>query len=598
MRRRDAVSRSGQRVFIEFLKGVAAMRLSFIPYPQRLTLLSAKAEIGRDTAVILRMPEADSRLVNMAKSIFGSVDLATGDYALYAADGFAPSYEMNRPEGYLLYIREENVQIAAQDARGLFYGMQTLSQWFEMPQHPAVEISDWPDLALRSDYLDMRGLFPKFDNILDYVREMARYKLNTLVVEYEDKLPRSRKEFCHPTQAWTPGQHARFLQTAYDNFIEIIPLQQSFGHLEYALKQPEYKYLRETPQTPGEMCPLRPGAFELAASLIEETARLHPGSRYIHLGCDEVWSLGQSKECRESGKSRGQIAIAFINRLAEKAVELGKQPIVWHDMIAQADKEDLKALNKDLIVGIWLYSPERVNTVAPKLMEELHALGIRTIPCCSVRASDRSVDQNYPRIEQRLRNIDAWCDLIRQSRSTGMINTNWCSTFSFGNPYGLFETSRYTAFYAAEHCWQLGVDHSDYLERFLAAYHGVYNAKIPGGAERRYDYYKVIGNLLPHVTKNKVTARLIDIMCRLENAVSVNATAFRGILFPEKEVEMDCLQERAPKNYQNYHKIEAELKDLLPQVLSQEMAELFFASRTYPVGLFQKELERILHISL
>ena len=141
-----------------------------------------------------------------------------------------------------------------------------------------MEINDWPELAMRSDYLDMRGLFPKFENLLKYVEEMARYKLNTLVIEYEDKLPRSRKEFCHPLDALTPEQHALLLKTAHDHFIDVIPLQQSFGHLEYALKLPEYQHLRELPEAPGEMCPLREGSFELAASLIEETARLHPDS--------------------------------------------------------------------------------------------------------------------------------------------------------------------------------------------------------------------------------------------------------------------------------------------------------------------------------
>ena len=153
-----------------------------------------------------------------------------------------------------------------------------------MPAHPAVEITDWPELALRSDYLDMRGIYPKFENLLRYVEEMAAYKLNTLVIEYEDKLPRARKDLCHPTDALTPEQHRRLLEVARENFIDIIPLQQSFGHLEYVLKLPEYQHLREIPEAPGEMCPLREGAYELAASLLEETARLHPDSRYLHLG--------------------------------------------------------------------------------------------------------------------------------------------------------------------------------------------------------------------------------------------------------------------------------------------------------------------------
>ena len=356
------------------------------------------------------------------------------------------------------------------------------------------------------------------------------------------------------------------------------------------------------------MCPLREGAYELAASLLEETARLHPDSRYLHLGCDEVWSLGQSNECKASGKSRGRIAIEYINRLAEKVVSLGKIPIVWHDMMADVwrggemgeagNYDDLARLNKNLVVAIWLYSPDRVNLVAPKLMEALHAHGIRTIPCSAVRASDRCGMQNYPCIEQRLRNIDTWCELIANSRCDGMINTNWWSTFSFGNPYGLFETSRYTAFYAADRCWNLRANSAAFLERFLGVYHGAYDIVLTTGAERRYDYYKLIGQYLPQITRNRDTALLIDVLYRQEYATSVNFAAFRGDLYPDRPVELDCLRERAPKQYANLRGIEAELRDVLSRLLEPGMAELFFESRSYPNRLYKRELERILQQTL
>lgn len=110
-----------------------------------------------------------------------------------------------------------------------------------------------------------------------------------------------------------------------------------------------------------------------------------------------------------------------------------------------------------------------------------------------------------------------------------MVNTNWCSTFSFGNPYGLFETSRYTAFYAADRCWNLRANSAAFLERFMGVYHGAYKIELTTGAERRYDYYKLMGQYLPLVTRNKDTARLIDVMYRQEYAASVNFAAFRGI---------------------------------------------------------------------
>ena len=584
------------------------MELYLIPQPQRCARLTGTAQIDREAPVILSQPAEDARLLRAAQTIFANVQCVQGPYALYSAGSFAAACPVRQPEGYLLTLRGAVVQLSANDAAGLFYGIQTLRQYLAMPAHPAVEITDWPELALRSDYLDMRGIYPKFENLLRYIEEMAAYKLNTLVIEYEDKLPRARKDLCHPTDALTPEQHRRLLEVARENFIDIIPLQQSFGHLEYVLKLPEYQHLREIPEAPGEMCPLREGAYELAASLLEETARLHPDSRYLHLGCDEVWSLGQSDECKASGKSRGRIAIEYINRLAEKVVSLGKIPIVWHDMMADVwrggemgeagNYDDLALLNKNLVVAIWLYSPDRVNLVAPKLMEALHAHGIRTIPCSAVRASDRCGMQNYPCIEQRLRNIDTWCELIANSRCDGMINTNWWSTFSFGNPYGLFETSRYTAFYAADRCWNLRADSAAFLERFLGVYHGAYDIVLTTGAERRYDYYKLIGQYLPQITRNRDTALLIDVLYRQEYATSVNFAAFRGDLYPDRPVELDCLRERAPKQYANLRGIEAELRDVLSRLLEPGMAELFFESRSYPNRLYKRELERILQQTL
>lgn len=584
------------------------MDLFFVPQPQRCIRLTGETGVSCETPVVLCTPVPDGRLMRAAKRLFDHVRTKTGPFALYSEGSFAPECPVCRPEGYLLTVRGNTVQLAAHDAAGLFYGMQTLRQYFGMPAHPALEITDWPELSMRSDYLDMRVIFPKIEHLPRLIEEMAGYKLNTLVIEYEDKLPRARAEFCHPTQALSREQHAKLLETAYENFIDVIPLQQSFGHLEYALKLPEYQHLREIPEAPGEMCPLREGSYELAASLIEETARLHPDSRYIHLGCDEVWSLGQSPECRASGKSRGRLAIEFINRLAEKAVSLGKTPIVWHDMLADVwgaegmgeagNYEELALINKNIVVAIWLYSPDRVNLVAPRLMEALHAHGIKTLPCSAIRASDRCGMQNYPCVEQRLRNVDAWCALIAQSRCDGMVNTNWCSTFSHGNPYGLFETSRYTAFYAADRCWNLHSDTEAFLERFMGVYHGAYGIPLTTGAERRYDYYTMMGQYLPFVTRNRDTAELIWILYRQEFVTSVNYFAFRGDFFADSEIDRACLRERAPKQYAQLYRLEEELRAVLDRLLMPEMAQLFLESRRYPNRLYRRELERMLGMPL
>ncbi len=77
---------------------------------------------------------------------------------------------------------------------------------------------------------------------------MARYKLNTLVIEYDKSCPAAGRNSVIRWMLSDTEQHALLLKTAHDHFIDVIPLQQSFGHLEYALKLPEYQHLRELPR--------------------------------------------------------------------------------------------------------------------------------------------------------------------------------------------------------------------------------------------------------------------------------------------------------------------------------------------------------------
>ena len=51
--------------------------------------------------------------------------------------------------------------LCAGDAAGLFYGMQTLRQWLDMPRRPSLAVEDWPDVPLRADYLAIRISIPE-----------------------------------------------------------------------------------------------------------------------------------------------------------------------------------------------------------------------------------------------------------------------------------------------------------------------------------------------------------------------------------------------------------------------------------------------------
>lgn len=55
----------------------------------------------------------------------------------------------SKAEGYYLKVDKDEIVIAGADARGAYYGVQTLAQLLTLPQLPLAEITDYPDIPYR-----------------------------------------------------------------------------------------------------------------------------------------------------------------------------------------------------------------------------------------------------------------------------------------------------------------------------------------------------------------------------------------------------------------------------------------------------------------
>lgn len=587
------------------------MGLNLIPQPQFAEIGLSRAE-GLDTwAVTLHAPARDQRLMSLAASLFGKVSESASDvdegYALLSS-GLAYNSQMalrvrGKHEGYVLILDSGRVEIYALSAAGLFYGLKTLQQLLRDGggSAQAVTIVDWADLKLRSDYLDLRTVYPTFEHILQYVEELSAYKINTLVVEYEDKLPFRMHPFLrHPELCLTEEEHERLLAVAHANFVEIIPKQQSFGHLEYILKHPAFIGFRETPDSVGELCPRRPGAYDMMAGIVEDIASLHPQSRYLHIGCDEVWSLGTCADCRDSGISRESLFVRFVNRLADKVCSLGKTPMIWHDMLMHATEEEIGQLDKRVVVVIWIYGGHSMKADARRMIRMLRNAGIQVLGASSVRCWDDNGEQNYPVIRNRIDNIRNWTALAESEQLEGVINTNWSAPFSLGSPYGLFETSRYPAFFAADLSWNARAGSDTYLSRFLCQYHGMRTEDLSAEERSDYgpeDYYPLIPKLLPAIRDNRLTAELIDAMLRYEvpfkRRFPLHTFLFRGEMSPDSEEVITCLKDKYRANYADLGAARAAMQAVIDRLLPPRMAELFMESRFYRPALYENKLQAI-----
>ena len=105
--------------------------------------------------------------------------------------------------------------------------------------------------------------------------------------------------------AFTVNQIQEILESAKLHQLEVIPLVQTFGHLEHVLKLEEFVHLREVLNNPSTLCPTKNESFDLIQMMIDQVMALHQGYpiKFIHIGSDEVFQLGLCSKCRNRMKS-------------------------------------------------------------------------------------------------------------------------------------------------------------------------------------------------------------------------------------------------------------------------------------------------------
>jgi len=101
-------------------------------------------------------------------------------------------------EGYHLSVKPKNITIKANNAAGIFYGVQTLMQLFpkeiesaELEKGvawtaPCVEITDYPRFGWRGLMFDVSRHFFTKKEVKQYIDQMARYKFNLLHLHLTD----------------------------------------------------------------------------------------------------------------------------------------------------------------------------------------------------------------------------------------------------------------------------------------------------------------------------------------------------------------------------------------------------------------------------
>ena len=163
----------------------------------------------------------------------------------------------NHPEGYVLTVDHRGIRIEFRETPGLRAATATLRQIIRecargthllsvdsqarttVPLRlPCLKIRDWPDFPRRGVMLDVsRGRVPKLETLLELVEHLADFKINELQLYTEHTFAyRKYKSVWQSWGALTGAEIRRLDARCRELGIDLVPNQNSFGHLRYFLE--------------------------------------------------------------------------------------------------------------------------------------------------------------------------------------------------------------------------------------------------------------------------------------------------------------------------------------------------------------------------
>ncbi len=453
-------------------------------------------------------------------------------------------------EGYTLAVTVENgfaqVRIGYAAPAGAFYALTTLDQLLtEDPASlPQVWIEDEPEYPVRGYMLDVgRNRVPKREQLFALVDRLAAWKINHLEL-YMEGVPFEYPSF---PEMWAgrellTGEDILALD-AYckERFIELVPTQNNFGHMDVWLKE-KYRDLAECPDgfhfngefLPDPRClnPNDPRSLELVQKLAEDLLPYFSSDKY-NICCDETLELGQGASkaaCEERGLEA--VYTDFLCKVCEVASRAGRRPLIWDDIIRH-DPAALARLPKDVILLDWGYS---ANSPMEENLQRLQGLGIEYYVCPGTGAWNCYLGFT----DKMMANISRSARLGKKYGAAGLLNTDWGDA---GHLQGI--SSGYSGIaYGAAVAW--GVEENEHIDLATALDLHVFEDKnrrmgqfvLDAGRYMRYEG-RSVGNVTQSMwlwfTAHTAAAEMVD------DDAFVRVPAYLDSLLPALEAsDMRC----------------------------------------------------------
>jgi hexosaminidase len=440
--------------------------IRIIPWPKQFSPAPAQYRFGK-TRIVLADPKSEEDrfaaqdFIEDLKQTAGlslQIGSPRGDHSILIGKIELPSVQaalkhMTVPanlgsEGYVLVVNSNQVVVAGASSSGIFYGLQTLKQLVRGDGNeafiPGVLIVDWPTMRWRAVSDDIsRGPVPTVDYIKRQIRNEAFFKLNMHSFYMEHTFASETHPLIGPAGgSLTPAEIRELVAYAKRYHVELVPEQQTFGHLHKALRLEKYSELAETPY--GDvLSPQQEGSYKLIADWYKELNELFPG-QFFHIGEDETFELGEGQS-REAAKTRGVGAIYFehLNRVRDVLKPYNRRLMFWGD-IALHHPDLIGNIPKDMIVMNWQYGArdDFWSSIQP-----FKDAGLEQFACPGAQ----NWNQIFPNLEAARKNIVNFVRDGQKAGAIGTMNTTWDD-----DGESLFEVTWYSIVLGAAASWQEG----------------------------------------------------------------------------------------------------------------------------------------------
>ncbi len=323
-------------------------------------------------------------------------------------------------EGYRLRIDKERITIESTHPQGLFYGANTLAQIIAQSTKKnlaCTEIVDWANFDYRGISDDIsRGQMHTFQQYKKVIRELARYKQNTLMMYIEDALELNNYSEIGSGRPRLTQKEVRDLVTyAGKYFIQITPIIETLGHQENILAVKGFQHLAEFS---GAMsfCVTEPRVYEYLDNVIGEVAKIFP-SPYIHIGGDESFDVGVGRS-KALAQQMGLPALHLqhYKKVADICRKYKKQPVIYGDMLLKYP-DILPKLDANFTLMDWQYGVE--NDYPSTAQMQASKLDYWVSPTV------HNFRQILPQTNKALQNIQQLAQAGKTRGAKGLITSNW-----------------------------------------------------------------------------------------------------------------------------------------------------------------------------